>query len=56
MAQPYYQRDPYQGWSIINGGVSNMTAHELMSDTSGRWRCLFSMPGFRIYQYCNNQP
>lgn len=40
--------DPYQGWSNRNS-ASNVTAHQIMTDTSGRWSLVYSFPGFRIY-------
>ena len=41
--------DPYQGWSAMNP-YSNVTAHEILTDTSGRWHLVLDLGGFRYYQ------
>lgn len=50
MATIHTQPDPYRGWSVIGGGAGNVTAYDLMADTSGAWRCVLYTPWLRRYR------
>ena len=47
MAELEY-KDPYQGWYAMPR--SNVTAHEILTDTSGRWEVALLSPTLRIYR------
>lgn len=48
MANVEYHPDPYNGWSVLNH-ASNVTAYELMNDTSGRWQRVADYGTVRVY-------
>ena len=51
MAVTDYHPDPYQGWSVVNPGSGNITARQIMTDTSGAWRCIADYGVYRRYAY-----
>lgn len=55
MATTNYQPDPYQGWSVIGGGLGNVTAHQIMTDTSGQWQLVSVAGGVRTYAQWGRQ-
>jgi hypothetical protein len=50
MANCGYQPDPYQGWRVINHGAGNVTAHQILNDTSGTWQLVSIVAGIRQYR------
>lgn len=49
MAGVEYKPDPYNGWSVVSPDLGNVTAHQIMTDTSGQWQLTSIGPGFRTY-------
>jgi hypothetical protein len=49
MASIPYRPDPYQGWRVWND-CGNVTAHQIMTDTSGQWQLAADYGCVRIYE------
>lgn len=50
MATSPYHPDPYRGWSNLNP-ASNVTAYEILNDTSGQWQLRWSIGFIRSYEH-----
>lgn len=50
MASTDYRPDPYQGWRVIDGGAGNVTAHQIMTDTSWSWTMTRNFGSVRVYE------
>lgn len=49
------ESDVYNGWRVVNGDVTNTTAKQILTDTSGSWSIRYNLGRVRIYQRNSQQ-